>query len=505
MRTERRYQLVTSGVAVCSVALAILVANHPLSQRLFTSLPLGSRLTPTVLSGDPLWRAVATTVAVMVVALVPLFRRPRRVLDVIIRTERQVVIGCLALAAVGYLDYTFRLPRTTFVLTSLLLCVLPLVFVAIDRRFLAAADQTIIVGDDWDQIERILAETDRPIAGYVSSPRRRAADTEHPRTTVPLTDGGLAATTSARDTRSGTSEFSQRSTELFHLGSLSQLSAVLRTYDVDRAILAFSTPNRTEFFRTLATCYTHGVSVTAHRACADAVLTRGEREEFVDIDLEPWSATDYALKYLFDKTFAIVGLLVLAPSMILIALAIKLEDGGPIFYSQERTTIFGRTFRLYKFRTMTPGSEDTVPTTDEENAHITRVGRLLRRTHVDELPQLYSILVGDMSVVGPRAAWIEEEERFLTARNDQWRKRWFVKPGLTGLAQVNDVSSTNPDLKLRYDIEYIRRQSFSLDVKLVATQLWIVLVDLLSSSRLTRGLLDWIGTLTSVPATDERD
>jgi lipopolysaccharide/colanic/teichoic acid biosynthesis glycosyltransferase len=165
--------------------------------------------------------------------------------------------------------------------------------------------------------------------------------------------------------------------------------------------------------------------------------------------------------------------------MIAIAVAIKLDSPGPVLYSQDRTTTFGETFRLYKFRTMTPRSGDTTPVDDEENVHITRVGRLLRRTHLDEIPQLYSILAGDMSAVGPRAAWIEEEEQFLEAREGQWRKRWFVKPGLTGLAQVNEVSSTNPELKLHYDIEYIRHQSFGLDVKIVSRQIRTVLMDLL--------------------------
>ena len=477
MRPERRYQLVTSGVATCSVVLAILVANHPVSQRLLTSLPLGARLTPVVLAGEALARAVAVTTAVMVVALVPSFARPRRVLDVITITGRQVVIGCFALAAIGYLDYTFRLPRTTFVLTALLLCSLPAVFVAINDRLFAGADRAVIVGDDRERIERSIDETDRPIAGYVSPPRRRTtdadvnADAESRSTAVPVTDGGALT--------DGGNAVNARIGDLRHLGELSQLSGVLRNYDVERAVLAFGAPDRTAFFRALAACHSHGVSVTAHRECAESVLTKDEHSDFVDIDLEPWHWTNHILKTLFDKAFALAGLLVLAPLMIAIAVAIKLDSPGPVLYSQDRTTTFGETFRLYKFRTMTPRSGDATPVDDEENVHITRVGRLLRRTHLDEIPQLYSILAGDMSTVGPRAAWIEEEERFLEAREGQWRKRWFVKPGLTGLAQVNEVSSTNPELKLHYDIEYIRHQSFGLDVKIVSRQIRTVLMDLL--------------------------
>ena len=102
---------------------------------------------------------------------------------------------------------------------------------------------------------------------------------------------------------------------------------------------------------------------------------------------------------------------------------------------------------------------------------------MLRRTHLDEIPQLWSILVGEMSVVGPRAAWTEEEETVLEREAEAWRKRWFVKPGLTGLAQINDAKSTDPEAKLRYDLRYIREQSFWFDLKIVVRQVWKVLVD----------------------------
>ena len=127
---------------------------------------------------------------------------------------------------------------------------------------------------------------------------------------------------------------------------------------------------------------------------------------------------------------------------------------------------------------MRPESEDTTP--GEETDRVTRVGRFLRRTHLDEIPQLWSILVGDMSVVGPRAAWTDEE-LLLEEQVSTWSQRWFVKPGLTGLAQINDVTSEAPREKLRYDIEYIRRQSFWLDLKIVVRQIWGVLGDLVTT------------------------
>jgi len=139
--------------------------------------------------------------------------------------------------------------------------------------------------------------------------------------------------------------------------------------------------------------------------------------------------------------------------------------------------VFGETFDVYKFRSMRETEmDDTAPVADEGNDRITRVGRFIRRTHLDELPQLWSILIGDMSVVGPRAAWTGEETH-LEAEAEDWRKRWFVKPGLTGLAQINGATSLDPEAKLRYDVEYIRRQSFWFDLKIVMRQVWMVVVD----------------------------
>jgi lipopolysaccharide/colanic/teichoic acid biosynthesis glycosyltransferase len=168
---------------------------------------------------------------------------------------------------------------------------------------------------------------------------------------------------------------------------------------------------------------------------------------------------------------------VTSPLLVLIAVAVKLDSPGPVLYRQTRTAAFGDTFTVAKFRTMLPESEDSAPVDDEENDRITRVGRLLRRTHLDEIPQLWTILVGRMSVVGPRAAWVDEAA-VLERETEAWRRRWFVKPGLTGLAQINGATSTDPETKLRYDVSYIRDQSFRSDLKIVVRQLWLVVVDL---------------------------
>jgi lipopolysaccharide/colanic/teichoic acid biosynthesis glycosyltransferase len=125
---------------------------------------------------------------------------------------------------------------------------------------------------------------------------------------------------------------------------------------------------------------------------------------------------------------------------------------------------------------MVPDGESTTPVEDTQNDRITRVGSILRQTHLDEIPQLWSILRGDMSVVGPRAVWTEEEH-IIEDEAQMWRKRWFVKPGLTGLAQINDASSVNPKMKLDYDLNYVRDQSFVCDIKIVTRQFWKIILE----------------------------
>jgi lipopolysaccharide/colanic/teichoic acid biosynthesis glycosyltransferase len=232
-----------------------------------------------------------------------------------------------------------------------------------------------------------------------------------------------------------------------------------------------------------------GVAALVHDDHADAVLTTGvQRDAFVGIDLEPWDLQDRVLKRAFDVGFAATALLALAPLLLALAAAIKLDSDGPVLYSQERTAEFGDTFTVYKFRSMVPDAEaDTGAVLSAEDAgevdpRVTRVGRFLRKTHLDEIPQLWSILVGDMSVVGPRPERPELDDDICRSVAT-WQQRWFVRPGLTGLAQINDVTSTEPTEKLRYDVAYIRNQSFWFDLRILLRQLWMVAEDAVSFLR----------------------
>jgi lipopolysaccharide/colanic/teichoic acid biosynthesis glycosyltransferase len=187
------------------------------------------------------------------------------------------------------------------------------------------------------------------------------------------------------------------------------------------------------------------------------------------------------IKRLFDGGLAATGLIASAPLWALIALAIKLEDRGPVFFGQQRVGLNGKIFVALKFRSMVPNAEAyTGPVQAIENdPRITRIGRLLRATAMDELPQLWNILVGDMSFVGPRPLRPGEVEvrgnGLLVALHEipGYADRHRVRPGLTGLTQVyasRDLSRTS---KFRLDRLYLRRAGFCLDMKLILLSFWI--------------------------------
>jgi len=221
----------------------------------------------------------------------------------------------------------------------------------------------------------------------------------------------------------------------------------------------------------------------AERLCRDiealyTELLAPRRDPRVTGRARPW---DLALKRLFDVTLATAGLVGSAPLWGLAALAIKFEDGGPVFFRQERWGQHGRRMRVLKFRTMITNANPigvTVQAT-KEDPRITRVGRVLRATAFDEIPQLLNIWKGEMSFVGPRVLPInerqgrEESGDLPDEKIPGFHERLEVRPGLTGLAQIfapRDVPRRN---KFRYDLLYIRRQSFLLDLRMILLSFWI--------------------------------
>lgn len=474
MLTGWQYRLTSFLGAITLTFIAVLSANQPTSQLIFTTyVPVFNRLDPTVLRTESLHWAVTLSVIAVAGSLVPLYKpRPRRVLDTILFTQKRIIMGGLVLATFGYFQWSHRLPRTTLVMTiGILLVTIPAWFVWIRSQPDGQDGPVLIVGDDPDQIAHIASSTELPLLGYLCPTNvmgtgtldegdEAEIDREPPRA---IADGGFVG--------------------LRRLGGLSRFEDIVIEQDVDTVVLAFQRPDRAEFFGVLEICYEHGVAAKVHREYADSVLVGSDVvNDLVDVNVEPIDPQDYVAKRLFDIAFAGTALLFLAPVIAIIAVAIKVDSPGPVLYHQERTTGFGETFTISKFRSMITDAEaESGAKISEEDEggvdpRVTRIGRILRKTHLDEIPQLGSILVGNMSVVGPRPERPEIDDQIKEVVTN-WQKRWFIRPGLTGLAQVNETTGHEPAEKLNCDVKYINNQSFVFDMKIVLRQIYMVLLD----------------------------
>jgi len=212
---------------------------------------------------------------------------------------------------------------------------------------------------------------------------------------------------------------------------------------------------------------------------SDLAKVSTSQHSVAEVDKPPALAADPVFKRLFDAVLSLLGLLILLPLWFLIGLSILLEDGAPVLLLQERTGRGGRVFKLFKFRSMRQGADDVRVIEDRQHdLRVTWVGRILRATALDELPQLLNILKGDMSFVGPRALplLIEDQEKFRYRSIQEiegYAVRSMVRPGLTGVAQIFARKDLGRRQKFRYDLLYLKRWSFGLDLRLVALSIWI--------------------------------
>ena len=180
------------------------------------------------------------------------------------------------------------------------------------------------------------------------------------------------------------------------------------------------------------------------------------------------------IKRVMDLGGSLVGLTMLLLPLALVALAIKLDSKGPIFFRQKRAGKDGREFEILKFRTMVPNA-DRIGLgfeVSQGDDRITRLGGKLRDLGIDELPQLYNVFKGQMSLVGPRAARMDQIEQFSAEEND----RTLVKPGLSGWAQVNGRNSITWKERIQLDLWYVAHESIWLDVKILFKTLWVVYI-----------------------------
>jgi exopolysaccharide biosynthesis polyprenyl glycosylphosphotransferase len=265
------------------------------------------------------------------------------------------------------------------------------------------------------------------------------------------------------------------------LGMLSDLEQVFRSQIVDEVAICLPFSNEELIEQAVYVCEQEGKVVRIPVAPIERVLTAARLESIDGIGVYslangPDRAVSLGLKRLVDVAGAAVLLVLLSPLALLIALAIRIDSGGPVLFRQERVGLHGRPFFVVKFRSMCIGAEDQLKDLLPENEirghafklandpRITRVGRVLRRTSLDELPQLLNVLRGSMSLVGPRPPLPAE-----VAQYDVWhRRRLSMKPGITGLWQVGARRAPEFDQWVEQDLEYIDTWSLWLDFKIIA-------------------------------------
>ena len=186
-----------------------------------------------------------------------------------------------------------------------------------------------------------------------------------------------------------------------------------------------------------------------------------------------------AVKRIFDIVFALLMIEVLAPVWVVLAIWIAVTSPGGIFFRQKRTGYKGREFNMLKFRSMYVNADADTKQAEGDDPRITAVGRFLRRSSLDELPQLWNVVTGDMSVIGPRPHMLAHTE-YYAARIPDYMRRHDMRPGLTGYAQVKGFRGATPTLKdmedrVKADLEYIDRFSLWLDLKIFTLTIWKML------------------------------
>ena len=180
----------------------------------------------------------------------------------------------------------------------------------------------------------------------------------------------------------------------------------------------------------------------------------------------------FTIKRIIDVFFSIISIIILMPLFLVVALLIKIDDGGCIFYLQERVGKGENIFSLVKFRSMTDEKREPVSQTYLNSADVTKIGAILRRYKIDELPQLFNVLKGDLSLVGPRPCLPSTINEF----KGESKKRHSIRPGLSGLSQVNGNIYLSWQERLKYDLLYVEKKSFWLDFKIIVTTIYLIVV-----------------------------
>lgn len=184
-----------------------------------------------------------------------------------------------------------------------------------------------------------------------------------------------------------------------------------------------------------------------------------------------------AVKRIIDIILSFIGLIILSPLFIILSIIIKCESKGPVFFKQERIGKNGKMFKIYKFRSMVVGAEKmgTGVYSKKDDNRVTRVGKFIRMTSIDELPQLINILKGEMSFIGPRPVLTYHPWKYEEYTEEQ-QKRFSVRPGVTGWAQIHGRKQVEWNKRIQYDIEYVENINFILDLKIFFITIYKVIL-----------------------------
>jgi exopolysaccharide biosynthesis polyprenyl glycosylphosphotransferase len=271
------------------------------------------------------------------------------------------------------------------------------------------------------------------------------------------------------------------------LGPIGELERLIREEAIDRVFIANPVLGHLHLLRVIDVCERLDVRLSMVPPTYDLLVNYRDFEEIDGVPLVTINEQEVRRFYLLikrglDLALAAAGVVLLAPVWALAALLIRLEDGGPALFTQRRVGKDGRPFQMLKFRTMMVNAEALLPQLVDLDAlsepvfkleadpRVTRVGRLLRRMSLDELPQLLNVLRGEMSLVGPRP-----EEESIVRRYGIWeRRRLKVTPGITGLQQVECRGSPSLKERVRWDVIYLRKQSLLLDLWILLKTPWVV-------------------------------
>ena len=264
------------------------------------------------------------------------------------------------------------------------------------------------------------------------------------------------------------------------LGVVDDIYEVAKRHGVSVVILTGSLSTKAKILPIIDRCYAEGIEVKAIPNIFEIAPRYMEFQMLGNVPViafrdHPPIGWQVVLKRITDIVGSLLGLILLSPLFLVVAISIKRESPGPVFISQERGGQNGKPFNLYKFRSMIASAVNGPPVKVEPNdSRVTRVGAFIRKTSIDELPQLFNVLKGDMSLVGPRP------ETFLYVNQySEWnRRRLYLRPGITGLAQARGVrGNTSIDDKTKHDLEYMEKQSVWLDMKILVKTILSIFKD----------------------------